>query len=273
MVKTTRNTLISRQTFKALLISLFFSLAHPLVISHAQSKPTSEATKDDFSLKPKITYREKAPYTEEARNNLTHGTVVLSVVFRMEGNISDIKVVRGLPDGLTESALEVVRKVRFEPGMKNGQPVSVRGTLEYTFDLYALDQKSIRLMLRNDFPLLSEEVVSNMATAIYKRGDRTTETAWLAGRQCFKQGEMKLPQAEQEELTNLMLEAIGGLTESTQGYHRELLEKSRKQQLGQVNERYITEACFSGMTKLSSDKRNRAEFLYNKAAAIGVSLL
>jgi TonB family protein len=267
-----------RHSHAVLLICLAFALSCPLTNSFAQSEGAKDKKLEpDLSitatLRPKITYREKAPYTNEARNNLTHGTVALSVVFRLEGTITDIKVVRGLPDGLTESAIEAAKKVRFEPAVKNGNPVSVRGILELTFDMYGLDEGSIRRLLGNDFPVLSSEVVKNMAAAIYKRGDRTTETAWSTGRLCFKQGEVKLLQAEQEELSNLMFEAIGGLKESSQKSYRELLEKSKKQLLNQGDERLITEVCFSGMADLPPEKRSRAEALYNKAAAIGVALL
>jgi TonB family protein len=88
------------------------------------------------SLRPTILYREKAKYTEEARQNKVQGTVVLQVVFQASGAISDVKVIRGLPDGLTEKAIEAAKKIRFNPAVKNGSPVSVRGTLEFTFNLY-----------------------------------------------------------------------------------------------------------------------------------------
>jgi TonB family protein len=88
------------------------------------------------SLRPTITHREKAKYTEEARQNKVQGTVVLQVVFHANGSITDIRVVRGLPDGLTEKAIEAARKIRFNPAVKNGSPVSVRGTLEFSFNLY-----------------------------------------------------------------------------------------------------------------------------------------
>ncbi len=88
------------------------------------------------SLRPTILYREKARYTEEARQNKIQGTVVLQVVFNVNGSITEVKVVRGLPDGLTEKAIEAARKIRFNPAVKNGSPVSVRGTLEFTFNLY-----------------------------------------------------------------------------------------------------------------------------------------
>ncbi|MBS1790350.1 MAG: TonB family protein [Acidobacteria bacterium] len=88
------------------------------------------------SLRPTIIYRERAKYTEEARANKIQGTVVLSVVYTFDGRISDIRVVRGLPDGLTESAIEAAKKIRFQPAVKAGQPVSVRGNIEFNFTLY-----------------------------------------------------------------------------------------------------------------------------------------
>lgn len=88
------------------------------------------------SLRPTILYREKAKYTEEARQNKVQGTVVLQVVFHANGSITDVRVVRGLPDGLTEKAIEAARRIRFNPAVKNGSPVSVRGTLEFSFNLY-----------------------------------------------------------------------------------------------------------------------------------------
>jgi TonB family protein len=88
------------------------------------------------SLRPSILYREKAQYTREAKDNKVEGTVVLSCVFGVDGQIGDIKVIRGLPHGLTENAVIAAKKIRFEPAMKNGQPVSVRGNVEFTFNLY-----------------------------------------------------------------------------------------------------------------------------------------
>ncbi len=89
----------------------------------------------DSSIRPTITYREKAQYTQEARDNKVEGTVVLTVVFGADGQISGVRVIQGLPHGLTQQALEATRKIRFEPAMKDGQPVNVRGYLEFTFRL------------------------------------------------------------------------------------------------------------------------------------------
>ena len=89
----------------------------------------------DASLRPTILYREKAKYTKEAKDNKVEGTVVLSVVFGADGQLGDIRVIRGLPHGLTQKAIEATSKIRFEPAMKDGQPVSVRGNIEFSFNL------------------------------------------------------------------------------------------------------------------------------------------
>ncbi|HEX5081076.1 MAG TPA: energy transducer TonB [Blastocatellia bacterium] len=36
---------------------------------------------------------------------------------------------------MTEKAIEAAKKLRFNPAVKDGQPVSVRGSLEFTFNL------------------------------------------------------------------------------------------------------------------------------------------
>lgn len=87
------------------------------------------------SLRPKITYRERAQYTKEARDQKVEGTIVLSAEYGADGVIRDIKVEKGLPYGLTESAIEAAKAIRFEPAMKDGQPVSVRGKMEFSFSL------------------------------------------------------------------------------------------------------------------------------------------
>jgi TonB family protein len=89
----------------------------------------------DRTTRPTILYQEKAEYTKEARDNEVEGTVLLNVVFGADARLHNIRVVRGLPDGLTEKAIEAAEKIRFKPAEKDGKPVSVRGTLEYSFRL------------------------------------------------------------------------------------------------------------------------------------------
>jgi len=87
-------------------------------------------------LKPTILYKEKAPYTETARLNKRQGRVVLNILFGADGVIRDIRVQQGLPDGLTENAIQAAQRIRFTPAMQNGKPVSVRVLVEFNFALY-----------------------------------------------------------------------------------------------------------------------------------------
>ena len=77
-------------------------------------------------IKPPRVLREvKAGYTEEARLRNLEGEVVLEIVVRRDGSVSDVKLVSGLPSGLNERAIAAVRQWRFAPATRLGQPVDV----------------------------------------------------------------------------------------------------------------------------------------------------
>lgn len=77
-------------------------------------------------IKPPRLLREvKAGYTEDARVRNLEGEVVLEIVVRRDGSVSDVKLIRGLPSGLNERAIAAVRQWRFAPATRLGQPVDV----------------------------------------------------------------------------------------------------------------------------------------------------
>jgi tetratricopeptide (TPR) repeat protein len=86
--------------------------------------------------RPTILYREKAKYTDEARQGKMQGTVVLQAIFRSDGVMLIHRVIRYLPYGLTLKAVEAASRIKFTPAMKDGSSVSVIGSLEFTFNLY-----------------------------------------------------------------------------------------------------------------------------------------
>jgi TonB family protein len=128
-------------------------------VMFAPPTPTPTPTSDErvewmtASLRPTILYREKAKYTDKARNNGIEGTVILQVVFRRYGSLTDIRVLRGLPHGLTENAIEAAKKIRFKPAMKDGRPISVRGALEFDFNLH--DWPTVKLLSPDDGAVFS----------------------------------------------------------------------------------------------------------------------
>lgn len=84
----------------------------------------------------KIISKPKARYTDAARVANTQGTVMLRVTFLASGQIGSISTVRGLPGGLTESAIAAARGIRFEPAKVNGVPQTTVRTLEIGFAIY-----------------------------------------------------------------------------------------------------------------------------------------
>jgi tetratricopeptide (TPR) repeat protein len=77
--------------------------------------------------------RKKAIPSEIARLNQLGGWVILSAVFDISGQFTDIRVVRGLPDGLTRRAIHRLRQFRFDPANIDSTPGSVRGIMEFNF--------------------------------------------------------------------------------------------------------------------------------------------
>jgi TonB family protein len=88
-----------------------------------------------YALRPKILYREKAGYTRAASDAEINGVIKLAVIFGKDGVILVTKINQGLPFGLNEQAITAARKIKFEPAYKNGEPVSVRGSLEFSFNI------------------------------------------------------------------------------------------------------------------------------------------
>lgn len=97
-------------------------------------KPTPEVVVASEPLR--IISKPRANYTEAARTAQVTGTVVLKIVFNANGSIGGITVVKGLPYGLTETAISAARQIRFEPATRNGQPVSVSRPIEYAFNQF-----------------------------------------------------------------------------------------------------------------------------------------
>lgn len=90
----------------------------------------------EVDQKARIMSKPEPTYTEEARKNQVTGTVVLQVVLSESGEVTNIRAVSGLPDGLTERAMAAARQIRFTPAQKDGKAVSQRVRIEYNFNIY-----------------------------------------------------------------------------------------------------------------------------------------
>lgn len=92
--------------------------------------PSEAATKAQLLTRP------EPSYTQEARKNQVEGTVILRAVFAADGTVKHIIVLRALPYGLTERAINAARKIKFVPATRDGRPVSQFIQIEYNFNLY-----------------------------------------------------------------------------------------------------------------------------------------
>lgn len=64
-------------------------------------------------------------YTEPARRARIQGTVILETIVDRKGNVTQVKVLRPLGLGLTESAVAAVEQWKFNPGTLRGKPIDV----------------------------------------------------------------------------------------------------------------------------------------------------
>ncbi len=84
---------------------------------------------------PTVTSRVEPKYTETARKARLTGVVIVEAIIDRNGNVDRVKVVKGLPMGLSEEAERAVRHWKFRPGTMNGQPVDVIFNLTVNFKL------------------------------------------------------------------------------------------------------------------------------------------
>jgi len=74
-----------------------------------------------------------AEYTAEAQSAKAKGEVRLRMVLAADGTVKDIFPIKSLGHGLTESAMNAARQIKFEPAIRNGAPASQFITFVYEF--------------------------------------------------------------------------------------------------------------------------------------------
>ncbi len=74
-------------------------------------------------------------YPEAARRARIQGVVVLECVIGKDGSVKSVKELRGLPLGLTEGAIDAVKRWKFKPSTLNGKEVEVLYILTVRFNL------------------------------------------------------------------------------------------------------------------------------------------
>ena len=75
------------------------------------------------------------PYTPKAREKRIEGQVIISALFTRDGKIKDLGFEQKLGFGLDENAMEMAKRIVFDPVMVDGQAVDIRANIVYIFSL------------------------------------------------------------------------------------------------------------------------------------------
>ena len=121
---------------------VFLILLFAVVTTQAASTPSVQNVRfapeigpTDLVTPPKVLNHPAALYTDEARKLGIQGNVVVQAYFETDGNITVLKVVKGLGYGLDENALPVLQGWRFAPALRDGLPVSAVAEIEIPFNI------------------------------------------------------------------------------------------------------------------------------------------
>lgn len=102
------------------------SVTQPPLTPSASVPPLPHRFRPHLGITEPINIQSVPPkYPREARRKRVVGSVILDVTIDEQGLPAEIEVLRGLPFGLTEAAVEAVRQWRWEPATMEGKPVPV----------------------------------------------------------------------------------------------------------------------------------------------------
>ena len=84
---------------------------------------------------PVVIHRVEPLYTAEARAARVSGIVIVEALIDVQGNVASARVLKPLPFGLDQAALEAIGHWKFQPATKNGVTVPVAFNLTMNFRL------------------------------------------------------------------------------------------------------------------------------------------
>jgi TonB family protein len=83
--------------------------------------------------RPEIINQIRPIYTPLARRARVTGKVIVEAMIDIDGNVSRVRVLRGLPMGLNSAAVDAVQKWKFKPATLEGKAVKVNYVLTVNF--------------------------------------------------------------------------------------------------------------------------------------------
>jgi protein TonB len=98
------------------------------------ARPAAPAPTDEGETPPRMQTVVKPVYPPFALKARIRGIVILRVLVGETGTPLDIEVVKGVNGGLTEAAVDAVRRWKFTPGRRNGVAVRAWTTVPIPFE-------------------------------------------------------------------------------------------------------------------------------------------
>lgn len=84
---------------------------------------------------PKATYQPDPDYSNAARSEGFNGRAVFTMIVDKTGSVAKAVLAQPAGLGLDENAYQTIRRWKFQPATRNGQPVAVEVSAEFSFEL------------------------------------------------------------------------------------------------------------------------------------------
>jgi TonB family protein len=105
----------------------------PVSTELVEDMPDAESAATAGFKAPEFINRMKPEYTEEATHADITATVEANVIFKADGEIGDIELIRWAGFGLDESAVRAIHQLKFKPATRNNKAIPVRALIRYNF--------------------------------------------------------------------------------------------------------------------------------------------
>ncbi len=120
-------------------------------------------------------------YNDAARKSRLQGVVIVEAIIDENGDVTNARILKGLPMGLAESAVQAVSGWKFKPAMLEGRPVPVYYTVTINFQVDDWDPQNLLDLLARDraaaAPPADAEVLHRLSADLGAKR-RTPDEAW-----------------------------------------------------------------------------------------------
>ncbi len=117
----------------------FWKLYYRSAAAHTDFRPSNPGvySQNAVDQKAKLLSKIEPPSNDYAQTNGVAGMALYHAVIDADGKPQEIVVGRPIGFGLDENAVETIKKVGFQPALKDGKPVSVQLDLVVQFRIYS----------------------------------------------------------------------------------------------------------------------------------------